>query len=416
MLRDESNKLFRIVAKITPKVDNYMPENTLYLGLLIATLSQGTLLVGAILTAKNSNKTANRLLSVIIGLFSYYTLIKILCSIELIRDYPHFTQTYRPIPFLVWVALYFYTKAMANPTFRFQRKDFVHLIPFGLYCLFLLPYFLADETSKLQTISAPVPTSYLIAVVSQTALLLIYLIFSAKVLREHQQRIKNIFSNLEKVKLDWLKHLLIAFGIIWSVAFIKAFFLAPHITDFIVPPIALCITIYAIGFYALKQPMIFKDVSYEVMEPAAAPGQPAPVPPAIDQPAKNGQSPKYEYSGLSPKELSEYGEKLIEYLETKKPYTANDLKLQDIADYFGLPSHQLSQIINTELKRNFYDLINSHRIEEAKRELIAPAKQHMTILAIAYEVGFNSKSAFNTAFKKYTQMTPSQYKESQLGS
>jgi len=90
------------------------------------------------------------------------------------------------------------------------------------------------------------------------------------------------------------------------------------------------------------------------------------------------------------------------------------LQLQNLADYLGIPSYQLSQIINTELQQNFYELINSLRIAEAKHRLIDPTNQHITILAIAYDVGFNSKSTFNTAFKKYTKMTPSQFKKSQM--
>ncbi len=392
-----------------------MQENTLYLGLLIATLTQSTLLIGALLTAKNCNKTANRLLSLIIGLFSYYTLVKILCSIELIRDFPHFTQTYRPIPFLVWVALYFYIKAMTNPSFRFQRKDFIHLIPFVFYFIFLLPYFLSDQATKLQSISAPISAHHRVAVIFQTILLFFYLTISAKVLRDHQQRIRDIFSSLEKIKLSWLRHLLIAFGVIWGLAFLRSFFITPDIVNFIIPPILLCLTIYAIGFYALKQPVIFKNDYVEVSESASDTqklGLASPLP-QIDQSPQRGQA-KYDHSGLSPHDLAEYSKKLTIYLEEEKPYINNNLKLQDIADYFGLPSHQLSQIINTELKRNFYDLINSYRTEEAKRKLIDTTKQHMTILAIAYEVGFNSKSAFNTAFKKYTEMTPSQYKKSYL--
>jgi len=105
---------------------------------------------------------------------------------------------------------------------------------------------------------------------------------------------------------------------------------------------------------------------------------------------------------------------LIEYLEKDKPYMNNKLKLQDIANYLELASYQLSQVISTELNCNFYTLINKYRIDEAKRNLINPDKQHLTILDIAYEVGFNSKSAFNTAFKKSANMTPSQYKQARL--
>ena len=392
-----------------------MTANTLYLTLLIATLAQSALLIGALLTSKKSNKIADYLLSLIIGLFSYYVLIKILCSTELIREYPHFTQTYRPIPFLIWAAFYFYTKALTNPSFQFQKKDFLHLIPFGIYFLFLLPYFLADNETKMMAISAQTPLHYKIAVIMQTVLLFFYLVLSATVLQNHQRRIKDLFSSIEKVKLTWLKHLLVAFGLIWGAAFIKAFFLAPSIMDFIVPPIVLCVTIYAIGFYALKQPAIFKDISLDTGFFLPLSAENGSEYSSYVAPKKN-KTQKYEYSGLTTEELKEYGIKLTEYLKTEKPYSNSELKLQDLADYFGLPSHQVSQIINVQLKRNFYDLINNYRIDEAKRKLIAPDKQHLNILAIAYEVGFNSKSAFNTAFKKYTNMTPSQFKQIQLKS
>ena len=72
--------------------------------------------------------------------------------------------------------------------------------------------------------------------------------------------------------------------------------------------------------------------------------------------------------------------------------------------------YQLSQVINTSLGQNFYNLINSYRVEEAKQQLSASDKQNQTILAIAYDVGFNSKSVFNKAFKKFTGTTPSKYR------
>jgi len=203
------------------------------------------------------------------------------------------------------------------------------------------------------------------------------------------------------------------------------------------PPTLLCLTIYAIGFYALKQPDIFRDISIETVKtddisaelPVNASSQEetvrtddmsaeSPVTPVNAsspiQSSRINQPAKYEYSKLTSDELTAYGEKLLEYLERKKPYLDNDLKLQDIADTMGLPSYHLSQIINTQLNRNFYDLINSYRIEEAKRQLSDPDKHDLKILAIAFEAGFNSKSAFNVAFKKYTNITPSRYRQSQL--
>lgn len=195
---------------------------------------------------------------------------------------------------------------MTNSITRFQVKDGIHLLPFVLYSSFLLPFYFADETTKLQSVSGPIPFHYILAVVLQTALLLFYLILSYGELRDHQHHIEDVFSNLEKVKLNWLKHLLVAFSVIWGAAFIKAFVLVSHKADFVIPPILLCFTIYAIGFYALKQPEIFKDISigpaYEDIEHIVFP---VPVKtPLAERPLKNEQLPRYEYSGLTPKELS----------------------------------------------------------------------------------------------------------------
>ncbi len=381
--------------------------STLYIGLLIATLFQSTLIIVALLTSKKRNTTANYLLCGIIALFSYYALIKILCSTELINNYPNFTQSYRPLPFLIWFLLYYYTRVMTTPEFSFQVKDSVHLVPTVLYTLYLTPYFLSNTTTKLQTISAPIPLHYYLAVILQTALLFYYLKLSFNVLQVHEQRLKSNFSNLEKLKLAWLKYLLLAFGIIWGIAFVKAFFLAPSAVDFVIPPILLCLVIYGIGFAALKQPVIFIDTFTEGNEQD-------PLTPLLP-PEKNSQQAqtiKYKSSGLTEENIASYKERLLQYLEKEKNYLNSDLCLRDIAKDLHIPSHQLSQVINTGTSGNFYDLINSYRIQEAKQQLTDPNKQDLSILDIAYEVGFNSKSAFNNAFKRYTNMTPTQYKNS----
>ena len=245
-----------------------------------------------------------------------------------------------------------------------------------------------------------------------------YFGFSYWTIQHHQQHIKDIFSNLEKVKLNWLRNLLLAFGVIWVTALLR--FLTAHgkvgyENKFIVP-FLLCLIIFLIGWYALRHPEIFSDRWDKLI------GENDRKSVTLDSKGKNRQEepagfkqpPKYKYSSLSERDISKHKDNLIKYLEQEKPYTDPDLQLKNLADHLGIPSYQLSQIINTELQQNFYELINSLRIAEAKQRLVDPANQHITIVAIAYDVGFNSKSTFNTAFKKHTQMTPSQFKKSQI--
>jgi AraC-like DNA-binding protein len=101
-------------------------------------------------------------------------------------------------------------------------------------------------------------------------------------------------------------------------------------------------------------------------------------------------------------------------MNKEKPYLMSSLTLKELADKLDMNPRILSQIINDRKKQNFYDFINSYRIEDAKLLLANPAKRKMTILEILYGVGFNSKSVFNTTFKKYTGLTPSEYKKRHL--
>ena len=98
-------------------------------------------------------------------------------------------------------------------------------------------------------------------------------------------------------------------------------------------------------------------------------------------------------------------------MQRHRPFTDANLTLKKLANQTNIPERQLSQTINTELQQNFYEFLNHYRIEAAKQLLVDPSYEHLTILAIAYEVGFNSKSSFNAAFKKIAGITPSQYKK-----
>lgn len=119
---------------------------------------------------------------------------------------------------------------------------------------------------------------------------------------------------------------------------------------------------------------------------------------------------KYEKSRIPPEHAQQYFDKLVRYMGTERPYLEPDINLPTLAKRLMIPDHYLSQIINARLKQNFFDFINSHRIDEAKKKILNPEYSRVSFLQIAFDVGFNSKSAFNRAFKKHTGMTPSQFK------
>jgi AraC-like DNA-binding protein len=126
---------------------------------------------------------------------------------------------------------------------------------------------------------------------------------------------------------------------------------------------------------------------------------------------ENESRAKYKKTSLVDAVKEDFKNKLLLYMETQKPYLEPSLCLNDLAKKVAIPPHHISQVLNTSLNQNFFDFINSYRIKESRRLLSEQGPDKKMILEILYETGFNSKSVFNTAFKKHTGMTPSQFRK-----
>ena len=202
--------------------------------------------------------------------------------------------------------------------------------------------------------------------------------------------------------LEWLGKLITIFGIVWTLLIIVAvihhifhLFTIKFCTNGLF--LSLSAFIILIGYYGLNQKEVFINFKSE---------------------NDNNKLP------TSTKELKEHGailkdeglEKCFRDVEsfmiTEKPYLDPELTLPKLAKDLDVPAHQLSQVINEIHQRNFFDFINQYRVEEVKNKIQDEQFKNYSLLAIAYDSGFNSKSAFNRVFKKITSMTPSQFKNS----
>jgi AraC-like DNA-binding protein len=152
---------------------------------------------------------------------------------------------------------------------------------------------------------------------------------------------------------------------------------------------------------ALRKSLVLEPVGMDV--PQSEPD----IPVSIPEPP----SPRYLRSTLTAQESQIALQRLRLVMERDKPYLESNLTLAGLAEQIGLPAHHLSQVINEQCGQNFADFINSHRIEEAKRRLHDQHFAHYSILAISEDSGFHSKSTFNTAFKKHTGLTPSEFRK-----
>jgi AraC-like DNA-binding protein len=113
---------------------------------------------------------------------------------------------------------------------------------------------------------------------------------------------------------------------------------------------------------------------------------------------------------IQDQKLEELKVVLLHLMENEKPFLDSELTLVKLASMMDISIHQLSYLINTGLDENFYQFVNKYRIEEAKKLILDEKMSHLNFQGIAFEVGFNSKSAFNSTFKKCTGHTPSEYK------
>lgn len=120
---------------------------------------------------------------------------------------------------------------------------------------------------------------------------------------------------------------------------------------------------------------------------------------------------KSKPSEINKDQEKRYLGRLREVMTTEKPFLNPLLSIHDLAEKTGIPVRHLSRVINESLDQNFFDFISDYRIDEAKRRLVDPSFENLTVLGILYDVGFNSKSSFNLLFKKKTGLTPTQFKQ-----
>lgn len=357
---------------------------------IVQGLFLGTLLV----TRKSGNKKANKIFGIMFFNISINMLYYFFHTTNLFLEYPHFQKTTFPTTFLYGPLIYFYAKAQTDRSFKLGWKQLAHFIPFVLLIISNIPFYMQNAELKINYfLNKDIIKDELGAIQSVTQVLhvTVYIIITKVLIKKHTQRIKNSVSLIDKVSLNWLSisfnYFISIFGLIG--AHLILIYFGVDLTSFyhITVPVLLTIFVYVLGYHGLKQPEI------------------------IIQPEDDNNDKKYERSTLTEENSKEYLRRLLDLMQSKKPFLENDLTLQKLAEHMGISTHHLSQIINEKLNQNFYDFVNKYRVEEAKRLLLEPEKNAYTIFAIATESGFNSKSAFNSCFKKVTNLTPTEFKK-----
>ncbi|MDX6694694.1 MAG: hypothetical protein QOF02_2297 [Blastocatellia bacterium] len=358
--------------------------------------AQGVLLALALLGAKGGNKTANRLLAAMTLTISIVVSGSVWITTNYVFVAPHLSRLHHPFVFLAGPLLFLYIRAITSKERRFEKQDLLHFIPFALCLLYLLPYYFQSSAAKLEHLWAEAYSDslgvwYYIRSAAFIVQFLVYLILIIATLIKYSRKVKEQNSPHERAVLFQVRFFVIASLILW-VGVILRFTLDQSAATNLLVPFGASVMVYAMGYLEMRK---------------RSPGDESSEPP----PAK-----KYEKSTLTPERSERYLGKLLQLMEHEQPFTDGDLTLQKLAERLSIPAHHLSQTINERLNQTFNDFVNSYRVDEAKRRLLDPAFKHYSVLGIAEEVGFNSKSSFNSVFKKHTNMTPSEFRKTLYGS
>ena len=308
------------------------------------------------------------------------------------------------LPYITAPTLYMDVCALVKPApFRFMRYLY-HAIPFIVMWVSMIYYFDFAGDEYLITVSrgfiqqrGPLPFQVRYYGLILAFFSFLYPMLSLNQLFRHRSRIENEFSNIEKINLNWLRYWIIisitAFWVSFIIIWVAQYDWVNYLTSFQTVATMLTLNVVIIGFYGLRQTTIFTNV-----HPSEATSQP------------EVNEKKYKSTSLKDNESAQLLTKVQHYMKEEKPYLSSQLTIDSLAAQLHMTRHELSQVINEQLGVNFFNFVNRYRVEEVKLRMTDEQFKHLTLLGIAFETGFNSKSSFNHIFKKMEGVTPSEFK------
>ncbi|MGK2861814.1 MAG: helix-turn-helix domain-containing protein [Chitinophagaceae bacterium] len=392
-----------------------------------------------LLAGKQNKSTADKILTAWLFVIGLHLILFYLSIKKINFEYPFLLGLEIPIPLLHGPFLYLYTTSLTNQG-RTKKAGLLHFIPFFIAIFSLAPFFLLSAQEKINIYLLNGKGFELLMSILLAAIIFSgssYTFFSLKKLQQHRKVINSYFSYTDKINLRWLLYLIIGLSAIWVLVIIGE-------EEYIFSAVVLYVLF--IGYFGIKQVGIFTNRLTGEIASENFPGlrreeltinkpeskheentvdentslaaeklngeeeqtntleehPPAPLPEKI----------KYEKSALSLLEKEAIHLRLTEMMNKEKWFKDAEITLGDLAKKLGIHPNTLSQVINSIEKRNFYDYINIQRVDEFKTICHLPANKNYTILSLAFECGFNSKTAFNRNFKKVTNLSPTEYLKS----
>lgn len=372
-----------------------------------------TLLLILLMASKEGKTVADKILLAWLLLIGCHLTLYVFSIQPITTENVHWLLgTSIPFPMLHGPMLYLYTAAMTNQLPRKRKVLVLHFIPAVVAVLFFFPILIKSADEKLvfiQSRAEGYQTANLIRIILLQVSGFVYVLWSLWLLRRHKHAIRQEFSYEERINLNWLRYFIYGLAAIWVIIVVTK-------TDYYIFGAAAVFIVF-LGYFGIKQAGIFTTANLYKTVPVAGNSDPNNTIElsSEDSEVENNQRKKYASSGVSEDMSREIHKLLTERMETEKLYTEPDLSLSMLADKLKVHPNYLSQVINEKEGKTFFEYINFLRVEEFKRLAALPESRQYTIMSLAFECGFNSKSSFNKNFKKLTGLSPSDYLDS-LGS
>lgn len=398
---------------------------SLYDLLLLFSCFQAVLLLIAIPSIQQANRVANCWLLGLLGLGAVCTLLTVVSSDRTVANaYPQLTLVPDFLWFLYGPLFYGYIRRLLfneAPT----RRQWLHFLPAALLLLVYLPYFLHDSYEfQLRLVSHETSLRAVLLATGLAGLLTSggYWLACRRVIQNYtRQYVASVSYTQNLSYLSTVLGIQAVCLVLWGFLFVAV--LASRWSAFDVYTLAartqaliwlaFSTLPYFLGYVVLHQPEIFRL--------APAPAAPAPSPAPVEAAEVLAGVPAEIYHGevlpaaprparpLGTLDLPAAQATVAGYMERHKPYLNPSLTIHELATGLKMPPHVLSKVINEGFGQNFFDFVNAYRVSEFKQVMAAPQARQYTLLALALEVGFNSKTAFNRAFKKQTDQSPREY-------
>lgn len=351
-----------------------------------------------------------RISNILLGSFFFFLCLNLFDSFLLYKNAylntPSLALWSNSFALLYGPLLYLYTRSILHSGFKFTSIKWWHLFPFIVIFIFseIAYQFLGRDTQVriLNDINQGKSSRYIPLISGLMAIYYFsYLLASMKLIRDYKLKANEQFSSQKLISINWLSSTLVFFTLFLILFSLHGIMRITSIGTYYsiilnMTILVLFIFINRVMFQALKKPEIFSLLT------------------EVPVNKLNTALPRYASSTLSESDKKNILVLVKQHMENKKPYLDAELTIDQLAGQLAIKPRSLSQVINESMKMSFFEYVNQYRIKEAQQMLTNPKDKKITVLEVLYKVGFNSKSSFNTLFKKYTGFTPIEFKRKHM--